>query len=68
MVKFKVLTDYKTQKIEELVGSVYIVDAWGTFQDSSDVSYDILIKDYYGPGADCLFKHISEFMVEGIVK
>lgn len=68
MVKFRVLIDYETQKIEELIGSIYIVDAWGTFQDNSDVSYDILVKDYAGPGANCLFKHIPEFMVDGIVK
>ena len=68
IVKFKVLTDYETQRIEELIGSIYIVDAWGTFQDNSDVSYDILVKDYFSPGANCLFKHISEFMIDGIVK
>ena len=69
IVKFQVLTDYKTQKIEELIGSIYTVNAWGTFQDNGDVSYDILVKGYFGPDTgDCLFKHIPEFMVDGIVK
>lgn len=42
---------------EEKVGTVYIVDKYGTFKDDSDASYDIMSE--YG-GAKCLFKHISE--------
>lgn len=38
-----------------LEGEVEIVDAWGTFWDKTDVSYDILVeKD------NMLYKHISE--------
>ena len=42
---------------EEKVGTIYIVDKYGTFKDDSDVSYDIM-SEY--DGAKCLFKHISE--------
>ena len=42
---------------EEKVGTIYIVDEYGTFSDDSDVSYDIM-SEY--DGAKCLFKHISE--------
>ena len=38
-------------------GTVYIIDKYGTFEDDSDVSYDILVnneKEY------CLYKHINE--------
>lgn len=42
-------------------GMVYIVDAYGTFEDDSDVSYDIMVDNYRGvPGEQCLFKHINE--------
>lgn len=34
-------------------GTIYIVDKFGTFEDKSDVSYDIMTKD-------CLYKHVNE--------
>lgn len=58
---------------KEYVGEVWIIDKFGTFEDDSDVSYDIMVKDafkegdeYYRPNRnnDCLFKHISEKEVE----
>lgn len=42
-------------------GSVYIIDRFGTFEDNTDVSYDIMVDDYNGK--QCLFKHISERIV-----
>ena len=36
-------------------GIVYIIDKYGTFEDDSDVSYDILVGN-----EDCLYKHINE--------
>lgn len=46
-----------------LHGSVYIIDEYGTFEDNSDVSYDIMV-DEYGPKKEpCLFKHITEKLV-----
>ena len=50
LVEFQWLKD-KPNK----VGVVYIVDKWGTLLDSSDVSYDILVKE-----ENMLYKHISE--------
>ena len=41
----------------EFIGTIYIVDAYGTFFDSSDVSYDIMSTF---KGRETLFKHISE--------
>lgn len=38
-------------------GTIYIVDPYGTFEDSSDVSYDILADN-------CLYKHIREDFIE----
>lgn len=42
---------------EEKEGKVYIVDAYGTFFDDSDVSYDILVEKGENQG---LYKHINE--------
>lgn len=38
-------------------GIVYIIDEYGTFEDDSDVSYDILVKN---ENEHCLYKHINE--------
>ena len=43
IVKFK-LED------KEYIGEVWIVDKYGTFDDPSDVSYDILVKDAFKEG------------------
>lgn len=65
MVKFK-LED------KEYIGEVWIVDKYGTWEDPSDVSYDILVENafkegdkHYKPGKDnsCLFKHITENLI-----
>ena len=44
-------------------GEVYIVDAYGTFEDPSDVSYDIMVHEWGPKKEDCLFKHIPENIV-----
>jgi hypothetical protein len=48
VVKFKVQDETKE-------GVIAIIDKWGTFEDNSDVSYDILVGD-----ENCLYKHIRE--------
>lgn len=49
---------------KEYIGEVWIIDKFGTFEDNSDVSYDIMVENYDGNGNGCLFKHISEREVE----
>ena len=60
---------------KEYTGEILIVDKYGTWDDPSDVSYDILVKDAFKEGDkyykanrnnDCLFKHITERLVEKI--
>ena len=51
-VKFTINNEKKT-------GTIYIIDKYGTFEDDSDVSYDILNDD-----ETCLYKHINEKYVE----
>ena len=53
----------------EHIGTVEIIDMYGTFDDSSDVSYDILISDYRHPSepeklTQCLCKHWTEKSVK----
>lgn len=47
---------------EKLSGTVFIVDAYGTFEDPTDVSYDIMVEDDNTDNAynKCLYKHINE--------
>ena len=44
-------------------GSIYIIDAYGTWDDPSDVSYDIMVDEYGPKKEECLFKHITEKLV-----
>lgn len=43
---------------EKKQGVVYIVDAYGVYEDKSDVHYDILVEP-----ENCLYKHIHERLV-----
>lgn len=53
--KYKVGDRVRFECNGELVdGNVYIVDSFGTWEDPSDVSYDIMSDQ------DCLYKHIRE--------
>lgn len=42
---------------EVMTGKIFIVDRFGTFEDSSDVSYDILVL------GKLLYKHVREDMI-----
>ena len=45
----------------DIVGTVEIIDAYGTFEQNEEVSYDILgSSEHYFNGEPCLFKHIIE--------
>ena len=41
-------------------GSVYIVDAYGTFEQNEEPSYDIMVEKSPISETPCLFKHIRE--------
>lgn len=58
--KFK-LNDTVSFKLgdSEYMGYIYVVDRWGTFEDPSDVSYDVMVVD-----ENCLYKHIPERLVK----
>lgn len=45
----------------EVEGSVYIIDAYGTFEQNEEVSYDVMLPDKNPlTGEPCLVKHIRE--------
>lgn len=53
------------------VGEVYIIDEHGTFDNPSDVSYDIMVKNYQIEDKEpyrTLFKHITESKVSKVRK
>ena len=43
-----------------LTGKVFIIDPYGTFDQSEEVSYDIMAPDPWNGGEMCLFKHVPE--------
>lgn len=54
---------FKLSNNKQLTGNITIIDAYGTFEQNKDVSYDILVQacDEYPNG--CLFKHIPEYLI-----
>lgn len=45
---------------EEMIGIIYVVDAYGTFFQNEEPSYDIMV------GVEekrCLYKHINESLI-----
>lgn len=54
------LTPYGETERKFHVGKVYIIDAYGTFEQNEEPSYDIMVEEYNGTGKPCLVKHIRE--------
>lgn len=44
----------------ELCGTIYIIDKYGTFEQSEDVSYDVMVENDPNYECGCLYKHIRE--------
>lgn len=65
MVKFK-LSDNKKNYVFE--GKILIVDAYGTFEQNEEVSYDILVEGKFVCETPCLVKHVRESDVLESVK
>ena len=53
--KYGDIVEFKIED-KKYKGSIYIIDPYGTFEDDSDVSYDILVEN-------CLYKHINERLI-----
>lgn len=53
---------------QEMTGAVYIVDAYGTFEQNEEPSYDIMVEDFRDSGEPCLVKHIRESSVKGLAE
>ena len=43
---------------EILQGYIFIIDKYGTFDNPTDVSYDIMVES-----KNCLYKHVTENLV-----
>lgn len=53
-------------------GTIYIIDSYGTWEDPSDVSYDIMVEvpkfvTEHNPKGECLYKHIREDYVSSYI-
>ena len=49
----------------EVIGQIYVIDAYGTFEQNEEVSYDIMVENSPHMGGEpCLYKHIRESEVE----
>lgn len=53
------LTPYKETEQKFFVGTVEIIDRWGTFEQNEEPSYDIMVEDYNDRGR-CLVKHVRQ--------
>lgn len=62
-VKFKYIPYQKTEEVE-VIGEIYIIDAYGTFEQNKEVSYDVMFTD--DDGYKCLFKHLVESRLESV--
>ena len=60
-VRFAIIIDGEKNIFE---GTVEMVDAYGTFEQNEEPSYDIMVEAH-GHGAPCLFKHIRESLILG---
>ena len=54
------LKPYGKTKEEFHIGKVYIVDAFGTFEQNREPSYDILVDKFSDTNAPMLVKHVRE--------
>ena len=60
-VSFKIKDDGETFIIN---GKVYIVDAYGTFEQNEEPSYDIMAEEsHYDKNSPCLYKHVRESLL-----
>jgi len=63
IVEFQILD--KNDKKITLKGTIYIIDAYGTFWQNEEVSYDIMVPaEESHIGTDCLYKHIRESQIK----
>lgn len=58
-VRFAIIIDGEKKVFE---GTIEIIDAYGTFEQNEEPSYDIMVDV---SGAQCLFKHVRESMILG---
>lgn len=50
----------ENDKKYQITGEVYVVDAYGTFEQNEEPSYDIMVEHSHMDGTPCLYKHVRE--------
>ncbi|MBQ0014691.1 MAG: hypothetical protein KBS82_05135 [Oscillospiraceae bacterium] len=48
---------------EQHIGTIEIVDRFGTFEQNVEPSYDIMVHNWRGSGQDMFYKHVVESLV-----
>lgn len=56
-VKFNLSYNNKEYTI---IGEIYIIDKYGTFEQNEEPSYDIYVDNFIDTNKPCLVKHIRE--------
>lgn len=54
------LKPYKETKEKFFIGTIDIIDSYGTFEQSIEPSYDVMVENYNETNERCLIKHIRE--------
>ena len=63
-VKFNLSYNNKEYTI---IGEIYIIDKYGTFEQNEEPSYDIYVDNFIDTNKPCLVKHIREsFIIEKV--
>ena len=63
IVTFELLDN--DDKKYRVTGYVYIVDAYGTFEQNEEPSYDVMVEHSIMDNKPCLYKHVREsYIVE----
>ena len=44
----------------ECIGTIEIIDRYGTFEQNEEPSYDIMVNNFLSGNKPCLVKHIRE--------
>lgn len=60
VVKFSFPTIESDGEEVDFEGTIEIVDSWGTFFNTDEPSYDIMVDDWRGTGERMFVKHVAE--------
>lgn len=48
-------------------GEIWVVDAYGTFRQNTEPSYDIMVENWRNSGTQMFVKHIEESLIDTLI-